>query len=121
MIEKEKRKLSMCLSALNYIEKFLDNEAVRSGESFWEGKNGMYIRTDMGYFEDGIEQLQKNILKKLGCEEPEPGCKDVEIRTIGELRRYISDFSSETKTVGVGGGPITLSTYVHDRDKIFFE
>lgn len=121
MTEKEKRKLSMCLSSLNYIEKFLNEEAIRSGESFWEGKNGLHIRTDMGYFEDGIEQMQKSILKELGHEGPEPGCKDVEIRNVGELRRYLADLPSELKTCGVGGGPITLSMYVYDRDRIFFE
>lgn len=64
-------KATEALKALKVINDYLESECVFSNDIVWVDNKGYVISTDMGYFWQGLEEMEKCIIKRLRGAIPE--------------------------------------------------
>ena len=54
-----------CLLALRTVYKYLDDEEAAGGETYWRDKEGYEFSTDMGYFYEGLYNMEDYLIDRL--------------------------------------------------------
>ena len=54
-----------CLLALRTVYNYLEDEEETSGETYWRDKQGYEFLTDMGYFYDGLYEMEDYLIDRL--------------------------------------------------------